>query len=109
MSIARIPQSPQLTDGQRPRKEEHGERVEDDEDERDEVEADRELDPGFTDRFGAAFVACELGRERAAGTEHARRDERHDGKGHDHAEVDDDWQVAAHSAPRLGSRLSAVG
>jgi hypothetical protein len=85
-----------LSNDKRPREQEHGERIEDDEDERDEVEANRELHPRFADRVGAAFVAFELGGKWATRAEDARGDERHHRERHDHAEIDDDWQVAGH-------------
>ena len=61
-----MPHSAEAAERQHPREQEHGERVEDDEDERDEVEADRELHPGVADRLGAALVALELGGGRTA-------------------------------------------
>ena len=67
-----MPQSPSAAEHEHPREEEHGQRVEDDEDERDEVEADRELHPAVADRLGAALVALELGGERAARAAAAR-------------------------------------
>ncbi len=54
------PRAPRLAEHENPRKQEHGERVEDDEEERDQIEADRELHPRVADRLGAALVGLQL-------------------------------------------------
>ena len=82
-----------------PWKQEDGERVEDDEDERDQVEADGELDPGAADRLGAAFVRIQLRGKRPLRAEHPRHAERHQREGDDEPEIDDDRQIALQQGP----------
>src|SRR5688572_1098032 len=106
--------------GEDPREEEHRQGVEDDEEERDEVETDGELHPGVAERLGAALIRFELGDGGTAGAEEARRRERHDGERDDHPEINDDRKILRHKStpnsqfptPRLGVgrwKLGVIG
>src|SRR5436190_20057702 len=81
-----------------PREQEHSERVEDDEDEGNEIEAHGELHPCAADRLRAAFIRIELGCKWTPGAQYPRHPERHDRERDDEAEVHDDREIAAHGS-----------
>src|SRR5262249_3944942 len=77
-------------DRQSPRKEEDGKRIEDDEDEGDEVEPDGELHPRLANGFGATLVILQLGGVGPPRAQDSGYPERDHPEGHDEPEINHD-------------------
>ena len=99
----------------RPGKQERGFEVEDDEQDRDQIEADVELGAGILERREAAFIFAELGRVGPVGAGEARDDHRQHDEARGQAECDDqkqeDRQIAGGDACQgtlQGSKLGAA-
>ncbi len=91
--------SPIVAQHEAPREEKHGQRVEHDEHEGDQIEAHRELHPGLADGLGAAFVVHELHRIGPRGPEQPGHGQRHHAEGDDDDGEDQDGHVARQAAP----------
>ena len=95
--MAQNAQSAEAAQHERPREQEHGERVEDDEDERHEVEPHRELDPRLADGLGAALVVLELAPVGTGGAEHRGHPEGDHRERDDQAQKHDDGEIPGHT------------